>query len=194
MYRALCFGLCLVFLDALAAGTTHPLEVPQPQSAPDVVLAGIEIPANGFSKYEVSPTHGHLVLDRFVTMPVVYPTNYGFLPSTKAGDGDALDVLVLSREPIIPGAFVRVRPIGILHLIDDGARDDKIIAVPADDVDPEYVSIRELGDLADAEKNRIEAFFQTYKNLPEPGGSIEVEGFGDAESARKAITEAMKTD
>lgn len=193
MFKAFYIALWLLAALATQAAATQPYEVPQPDSAPHTVLARIEISAGSFSKYEVDPQHGHLVLDRFQTMPVVYPANYGFLPATKAADGDTLDVLVLTREAVVPGAFLRVRPIGILRLLDGGERDDKIIAVPAEDVDPDYADVRELTDLANAQRDRIKAFFRIYKDLPEGRKSIEIEGYGDAEAARKAVVDAIES-
>lgn len=193
MFKVLQIAIWLIAASGVHASVTHPLEIPQPESAPQTVLAGIEISAGSFSKYEIDPQHGHLVLDRFQTMPVVYPANYGFLPDTKAADGDTLDILVLTREAVVPGAFIRVRPIGILRLLDGGERDDKIIAVPAKDVDPDYADIFELSDLSKSQRDRIEAFFRVYKNLPEGRKLIEIEGFEDAEAARKAISDAIES-
>jgi len=180
-------------LPVMSSNKIHPFQVPQPASAPDEVLAGIEISAGSFSKYEIDKDSGHLVLDRFQSMPVVYPANYGFLPSTLAGDGDTLDVLVLSREPVVPTAFIRVRPIGILKMVDGGEQDDKIIAVPADDVDPQYRSIRDISDLPDIEKERIEAFFRVYKDLPIGRKIVELGGFENAEAARAMIQQALES-
>jgi hypothetical protein len=86
----------------------HPFDLPQTSSFPDEVLAVIEIPQGSFTKYEIDPESGYVAVDRFQSMPVVYPANYGVITSSLAGDGDNLDVLVLSREPIVPGAIVRV--------------------------------------------------------------------------------------
>lgn len=187
------FRLTVLLIGAAAAHSApqHPLTLPQPDTAPAILLAGVEISAGSIAKYEVHPVHGMLLLDRFQSMPVVYPANYGFLPSTSAADGDALDVLVLTREPVVPGAFLYVRPIGMLELRDGGERDDKIIAVPADDVDPDYRHLRELTDLPVTQRDRIEAFFRVYKNLPEGRKSIEIYGYQDAKAARAAIAEAL---
>lgn len=181
-------------LMATAAGQSaaqHPLTIPQPDSAPAIVLAGVEISAGSIAKYEIHPDHGVLMLDRFQSMPVVYPANYGFLPSTVAADGDTLDVLVLTREPVTPGAFLYVRPIGLLKLRDGGERDDKIIAVPADDVDPDYRHLHELTDLPGTQRERIEAFFRVYKDLPAGRKLVEIEGYQDAKAARAAIADAL---
>jgi inorganic pyrophosphatase len=179
---------------AADSGACEPgiFDFPQPPEAPDALYALIEIPAGSFTKYEIDPVTGYLLVDRFQSMPVVYPANYGTLPSTLAGDNDPLDVLVYSREPIVPGAFIRVRPIGILKLLDGGEQDDKVIAVPADEVDPYYTETRELLDLPAVERARLSAFFLTYKQLPEGRKQMELQGSGGREMAAKAISDALQ--
>lgn len=164
-----------IFLMALLLAP--PLGIALPPPADGEVWAQVEIPAGAITKYEIDPDAGKLIVDRFQTMPVVYPANYGQLPATQAADGDALDVLVLSREPIMPGAYIRVRPIGVLKMRDGGEDDDKIIAVPADDVDPDFRQIREMDDLPTAQRDRIEAFFRVYKQLPAGRKKVELDGF-----------------
>lgn len=169
---------------------THPFAIAQPETAPETVMAVIEIPQGGITKYEIDPVTGHVLVDRYMAMPVAYPANYGALPSTLAGDGDPLDVLVLTHEPIIPGAVIEARPIGVLMMIDGGEADEKIIAVPADHIDPGYAHIRDMDDLPAGERDRIEAFFEIYKNL-DAGASVQLDGFRDAETARALISETM---
>lgn len=176
---------------AVAGGWVHPFEVPQPSSAPAELLAVIEISQGSIIKYELDPETGYPVVDRFQSMPVVYPTNYGGFPRTLAGDGDPLDVLVLTREPIIPGAFIKVRVVAVLRSVDGGDQDDKIIAVPASKIDPTYDKVLDVGDLAEIEKQRIEQFFLVYKKLPAGKKLVEVNGWGNAEEARKIVKEAL---
>lgn len=164
---------------------------PQPEDAPAEVYAVIEIPAGSFTKYELDAATGHLLVDRFQSMPVVYPANYGTLPSSLAGDGDPLDILVYTREPIVPGALIKVRPIGVLNMLDAGEEDDKIIAVPADKVDPGYTDIREVKDLPGIEVERLTAFFRVYKQLPEGRKKVELGGVSGSATARRAIAEAL---
>lgn len=170
----------------------HPFQLPQVYRYPDDVLALIEIPQGSFTKYEIDPKSGFIAVDRFQSMPVVYPANYGTIPSTLAGDGDNLDVLVLTREPIIPGALIRVRPIGMLQMVDGGERDDKLIAVPISDVDPSYDSIRTLSDLPGVEIDRIEAFFRVYKQLPAGRKIVELNGFCEADQAKALVKKAIE--
>ncbi|WP_243720340.1 inorganic diphosphatase [Luteimonas aestuarii] len=180
---------------ALAADTMrHPFRVAQPAAAPDEVLLAVEIPAGGFTKYEIGEDDGLVHVDRFLSMPMAYPANYGSMPRTLAGDGDALDALVLTRTPLHPGVLVRFRPIGVLRMVDGGEQDEKIIGVPTDRLDPTYAAIRDIGDLPRAERDRIEAFFRVYKDLP--GGiaanPVQLEGFGDAAEARALIEQSLR--
>jgi len=170
----------------------HPFDIPQTENFPDEIMAIIEIPQGSFTKYEIDPTSGILAVDRFQSMPVVYPANYGVITSSLAGDGDNLDVLVLSREPIFPGAAIQVRPVGVLKMIDGGEEDDKVIAVPTSKVDPTYDSIHSIADLPAIELQRIEAFFRVYKQLPEGRKSIELDGFRDAIEAKSLIVKAIE--
>lgn len=162
--------------------------IAQPAAAePGDIRVMIEIPAGSSIKYEVDEDTGQIEVDRFLSSSVVYPANYGTIPQTLAGDGDALDVLVYTRIPIHPGAFIRVRPIGVLRMLDGGQEDDKILAVPTSAVDPSYDAIRELGDLPDIERQRLLVFFSTYKLLPEGSAEIELLGIGSAEAARQSV-------
>ena len=125
-------------------------------------------------------------------MPVAYPANYGSMPRTLAGDGDPLDALVLTREPLHPGVLVMFRPIGVLRMLDDGEHDEKIIGVPTDKVDPTYAGIRDLADLPQIERDRIEAFFRVYKDLPKGRNPVQLNGYGDAKEARALIQASLE--
>lgn len=163
----------------------------QPAMAPDELLALVEIPAGSAIKYELHEPSGRMEADRFLAMPMAYPANYGIFPCTVAGDGDALDVLVLTRAPVLPGAVLRVRPVGVLRMLDRGEEDDKILAVPVDAVDATFAPVRELADLAPAERDRIEAFFRVYKNLPDPAVQVEVGPWEGREAALAIVREAL---
>lgn len=167
------------------------LYYPQPESAPEEVYALVEIPAGSTTKYELDAATGHLLVDRFQSMPVVYPANYGTLPSTLAGDNDPLDVLVYTREPVVPGALILVRPIGILRMLDGGEQDDKLVAVPAAAVDPGYAGIRDIDDLAEIELQRLQAFFKVYKQLPAGRKQIELQELGDRAAALEVTRAAL---
>jgi len=169
----------------------HPFLAQQPKVAPEEVLLAVEIPAGSFTKYEIND-EGLVYVDRFQSMPVAYPANYGSMPRTLAGDGDPLDALVLTREPLHPGVLVKFRPIGVLRMLDDGERDEKIIGVPTDKIDPTYSTIRDLADLPQIERDRIEAFFRVYKDLPKGRNPVRLNGYGDAAEAKALIRGSLE--
>ena len=169
----------------------HPFLASQSAKAPEEVLLAVEIPAGSSIKYEINE-HGLLFVDRFQSMPVAYPANYGSMPRTLAGDGDPLDALVLTREPLHPGVLVMFRPIGVLRMLDDGEHDEKIIGVPTDKVDPTYAGIRDLADLPQIERDRIEAFFRIYKDLPKGRNPVQLNGYGDAKEAKALIQASLE--
>ena len=191
--------VCLMFLLALCAGNAlareahirHPFLAQQPKAAPEEVLLAVEIPAGSFTKYEIND-EGLVFVDRFQSMPVAYPANYGSMPRTLAGDGDPLDALVLTREPLHPGVLVKFRPIGVLRMLDDGKHDEKIIGVPTDKIDPTYAGIRDLTDLPQIERDRIEAFFRVYKDLPKGRNPVQLNGYGDAKEAKALIQASLE--
>jgi inorganic pyrophosphatase len=169
----------------------HPFLAAQPKNAPEEAMLAVEIPAGSFTKYEINED-GLVFVDRFQSMPVAYPANYGSMPRTLAGDGDPLDALVLTREPLHPGVLIRFRPIGVLRMTDDGQGDQKIVGVPTDKIDPTYAGIRDLNDLPAVERQRIEAFFRVYKDLPTGRNPVRLDGFGDAAEARSLIEASMR--
>ena len=180
--------LCSAF-DAGLTGAALPPGITA--TAPDEVLLAVEIPAGSFTKYEIND-EGLVFVDRFQSMPVAYPANYGSMPRTLAGDGDPLDALVLTREPLHPGVLVKFRPIGVLRMLDDGKHDEKIIGVPTDKVDPTYANIRDLSDLPEIERQRIEAFFRVYKDLPAGRNPVQLNGWGNAAEAKALIRASMQ--
>ena len=185
--------LVLLLAAGIAAAqehVRHPLLAAQPASEADGALLLVEIPAGSAIKYEVD-ADGRLFVDRFLSMPVAYPANYGSMPRTLAGDGDPLDALVLTRAPLHPGVLLRFRPVGVLRMTDRGEADEKIIGVPTYHVDPAYAAIRDIGDLPQAERERIEAFFRVYKDLPKGRNPVVLDGFGDAAEARAIIAAAL---
>jgi inorganic pyrophosphatase len=193
MKRVFAIALLLVCITAHAREShiRHPFLAQQPKAAPEEVLLAIEIPAGSMTKYEINE-EGLVFVDRFQSMPVAYPANYGSMPRTLAGDGDPLDALVLTREPLHPGVLVKFRPIGVLRMLDDGKHDEKIIGVPTDKVDPTYAGIRDLADLPQIERDRIEAFFRVYKDLPKGRNPVQLNGYGDAKEARALIRESLE--
>ncbi|MEM9593182.1 MAG: inorganic diphosphatase [Acidobacteriota bacterium] len=175
---------------SLVGEWVHPYDFPQTDKVPDTFYAVIEIPAGGFTKYELDGDTGHVMVDRFVRMPVTYPANYGSITQTLGGDDDPLDVLVITREPLYPGVIVKARPVAILKSIDGGEVDDKIIAVPASKLDPTYDQVEDASDLPELDRKRIEAFFRVYKQL-KSGKVVEVKGWADVDEAKKMIRGAV---
>jgi inorganic pyrophosphatase len=177
---------------AAAADYVSYLDFPQPKDDSEEFFTAIEIPQGSFTKYEIDADTGHIVVDRFQSMPVIYPANYGSITSSLGGDGDPLDALVYTREPIVPGAIIKVRAIGVLNMIDGGEKDDKIVAVPASDIDPTYDKIKEISDLPEIEQQRLEAFFRVYKQIPDKRKVVELKGFENAEKAQAEVAAAIK--
>lgn len=189
---ALAAALLLLTGASLASNAVlHPFLAAQPKEAPEEANLAVEIPAGSFTKYEIKED-GLVHVDRFQSMPVAYPANYGSMPRTLAGDNDPLDALVLTREPLHPGVIVRFRPIGYLKMVDKGEHDEKVIGVPTDKIDPTYANIRVLQDLPLIERQRIEAFFRVYKDLPEGRNPVELSGWGNAAEAKALIRESMQ--
>lgn len=159
--------------------------------APDLVNVIIEIPANSSVKYEYDDELGVIKVDRVLYTSMIYPFNYGFIPGTMEEDGDPVDVLVISDHQFLPGSVIEVRPIAILEMEDEEGIDAKIVAVPKDKVEPRYSNIKDLEDLPDILKRKIEHFFQHYKEL-EPGKWVKIRGWRKADEARKKIYDAIK--
>ncbi len=158
---------------------------------PEDVYAFIEIPMGSSVKYEYDEKSGAIFVDRFLYTAMHYPFNYGFIPATLEEDGDPLDVLVISREPVLPGTVMRVKPIGVLVTEDEEGMDNKIIAVPIAKLDPEYGSINDIEELPNPIKERIKHFFEHYKEL-EPGKWVKVKEWRGASSARTLIEKAIE--
>lgn len=191
--KSLAFAAALALTATAAnAQSTNPLSYPQPTDGTDV-FALIEIPAGSFTKYETDAKTGFVMVNRYMSMPVAYPANYGSITSSKGGDGDPLDGLIYSREPIVPGALIKVRPIGALKIIDGGDRDEKIIAVPVSKIDPTYDAIKTIDDLPSIERQRIQAFFRVYKQLPDNSKVVEVKDFMNLEETQKLIADSLAT-
>ena len=123
----------------------------------------IEVPKGSKNKYEIDKQTGFLRLDRVLYSAVHYPCDYGFIPRTLCDDGDALDVLVLSQEPVYPLTIVMARALGVMRMRDDKGLDDKIIAVCVDD--PAFSEYGDLGELPSHVTREIRRFFEDYKKL-----------------------------
>ena len=169
-------------LNAIATG----------KNPPDDVNVVIEVAIGGEPiKYELDKKSGTLVVDRFLYTPMRYPGNYGFVPHTLSDDGDPIDVLVANTRPIVPGAVINVRPVGVLRMEDDAGTDEKIVAVPVPKLTQRYVNVKNYTDLPPITLEQIQHFFEHYKDL-EPGKWVKVAGWGSAEDARRLISEAIE--
>jgi inorganic pyrophosphatase len=158
---------------------------------PDDVNVIVEVPIGGEPiKYELDKAAGTLVVDRFLHTPMRYPGNYGFVPHTLSEDGDPIDVLVVNTRPIVPGAVINVRPVGVLKMQDEAGGDEKVIAVPMPKLTKRYEHVHEYTDLPDITLLQMRHFFEHYKDL-EPGKWVKVLGWGNAAEAKKMITDAI---
>ncbi len=162
------------------------LALPIGERCPDLVNAVVEVPLGGVNKYEYDKQLHVFRLDRTLYSPVHYPGDYGFFPSTVAGDGDPLDVLVLVDNPSFTGCLIEVRPIGMLEMTDQGARDEKVLAVA--DHNPRYREVKDYREVYPHVIREIEHFFSIYKDLE--GKRTRTMGWQDAAAARRVIVES----
>lgn len=162
------------------------------KDVPESVNVIIEIPANAEPvKYEVDKDSGALMVDRFMSAPMFYPANYGFVPHTLSDDGDPVDVLVVTPTPLVHGCVIPARPVGVLQMSDEAGQDAKIVAVPAGKLAPEYKDITSYTQLPELLINQIQHFFEHYKEL-EPGKWVKVDGWEDADAAKQEILDSVK--
>ncbi len=161
------------------------------QVPPKKMNAIIEVPENGFVKYEIDKDTGLLKVDRILHTPVAYPANYGYFPSTLGDDGDPLDCVVVCNAPLRPGVLIEVRPIGVLLMEDQAGGDEKIICVPRDKIDPFYTNVSYIEELPLILRSKIEYFFAHYKDLEKNSWS-KITGWGDRAEADRLIMESIK--
>lgn len=158
---------------------------------PEEINVIIEIPAHAEPvKYEVDKDSGAIFVDRFMATCMHYPCNYGYVPHTLSEDGDPVDVLVPTPFPLMGGSVIRCRPVGVLKMTDESGTDAKLIAVPVSKLTPVYKDVHETKDLSELLLNQIEHFFEHYKDL-EPGKWVKIDGWDNAEAAKKEITDSV---
>ncbi len=148
----------------------------------------IEIGRGSKNKYEIDKETGLIALDRAMHTTQDYPFDYGFIPQTYWDDDDPLDVVVLATFPLMPGVLVRVRPVALMNMIDDGEADDKVIAVPVDD--PRWEEVEDLEDINKHTLKELEHFYSTYKKLQNK--EVKVLGFKGRVEAEKAFNRGHK--
>lgn len=168
--------------------SVHPWHNVSPgHNIPETVNAIIEIPKGSKGKYEIDKESGLMKLDRVLFSSVMYPANYGFIPQTYCDDKDPLDILVLCSTDVYPMTLIEANVIGVMHMIDNGEQDDKIIAVAAHDMSVNY--IKDMADLPPHTMKEIVRFFQDYKALE--GKNVTIEQLLDKSYACKVIEESI---
>ena len=161
--------------------------IPAGKDLPHDIYVVIEIPANSSPvKYEIDKDADALFVDRFMASPMFYPANYGYINNTLADDGDALDVLVVTPYPVVPGSVIRCRPVGVLNMTDEAGEDAKLLAVPHEKLTQAFNDVQDITDLPEMLRNQIKEFFENYKNL-EKGKWVKVESWEGVESAKAKI-------
>ena len=167
-------------------------KLPAGKNPPYEINVLIEVPLRSDPiKYEYDKENGFIFVDRYLYTSMFYPCNYGFIPQTLAGDGDPVDVMVVGRMPVIPGAVLRARPIGVLMMEDEAGLDEKILAVPIDKITAINKNVHTYKDLPEIDLARIAHFFEHYKDL-EPNKWVKVLGWEGVEEAHRLILEGIE--
>lgn len=168
------------------------MQINSGRDVPNEINVIIEIPMHGEPvKYEVDKHTGALFVDRFMTTAMFYPTNYGYIPNTLSKDGDPVDVLVITPVPLISGAAIPCRVVGMLKMTDEAGIDVKLLAVPTTKLTKMYESVETYADLPKPLLLSIEHFFQHYKDLEE-GKWVKVEGWEGPDAAREEIISSVE--
>ncbi len=166
--------------------------VPPGDRAPQEVNVIIEVPLRSDPvKYEVDKETGAMFVDRFLNTAMHYPCNYGYVPRTLSEDGDPVDVLVITPVPLISGAVIHCRPVGLLRMADEKGQDDKVLAVPAGELCTLYRETGTARDLPPSLLDQIEHFFGHYKDL-EPGKWVRIHGWDGAAAAIEEIRQGIE--
>jgi len=163
-------------------------DVPLGDNTPETFNTIVEIPRGSLNKYEIDKDTGMIALDRVNHTAQIYPVDYGFAPQTLWDDGDALDVAILTTEPLHPGILVNVRPVGLMKMVDCGESDDKVIAVPAKD--PRWNEVQDITDVNSHKLQAIKHFFETYKDLQNK--VVTISGFEGKVAAAEAVEKSIK--
>lgn len=162
------------------------------RNVPNEINVIIEIPAHADPvKYELDKDTGAMFVDRFMSTAMHYPCNYGYVPRTLSKDGDPVDVLVLSPVPLISGAVIQCRPVGVLLMADESGDDAKILAVPIDKLSKTYRKVSTYRDLSEELLNQISHFFEHYKDLDE-GKWVRIQGWGGVDEAKQEILDSLE--
>ena len=166
--------------------------VPAGKKLPDEVNVIIEIPAHADPvKYEVDKDSGALFVDRILGTAMHYPCNYGYVPHTLCGDGDPVDVMVLTRYALAPGSVIRCRPVGVLKMTDESGEDAKVLAVPVSKITQFHNNVNSIEDIPEIMLKRIAHFFEHYKDLEE-GKWVKIEGWEGVDAAKAEILDSLE--
>ena len=163
-------------------------DLPAGDEYPEVFNVVIEIPKGSRNKYEYDEKLDVIKLDRVGYAAMAHPYDYGFIPQTRSDDGDHLDAFVLLDNSVFPGCLVQARPVGVLRMVDDGENDEKIIAVPADDI--RYKHITDISQLTPHIKDEIQHFFEHYKDLQNK--QVKILGWGDRQEALEVMKSSLE--
>ncbi|MCB9798982.1 inorganic diphosphatase [Candidatus Nomurabacteria bacterium] len=159
------------------------------ENAPEEFTVIIECPKGTKNKYEIDKETGLIKLDRAMKTSQDYPSDYGFAPQTLWDDGDALDVIVLTTNPLFAGCMVNVRPVAVFDMVDCGESDYKVIAVPVDD--PRWKEVKDLSDVNPHTIKELQHFFETYKSI-EPDKMVEIKAVHGAKEAKEAVERSVE--
>jgi inorganic pyrophosphatase len=166
-------------------------KIPVGDNPPWRVNVVVEVPMGADPvKYELDKESGAMYVDRFLHTAMFYPCNYGFVPHTLSDDGDPVDVLIANRIPVLPGAVVKVRPIGVLVMDDEKGQDEKILAVPVDELHPYFSDVASYRDLPKILLEQVAHFFQHYKDL-ETNKWVKIKRWGEADEACRMIEQGI---
>ncbi|GGD15027.1 inorganic diphosphatase [Aquisalinus flavus] len=169
-------------------------KIPAGKNPPEDINVVIEVPLGGEPiKYEIDKASGAMFVDRYLYTSMRYPCNYGFVPHTLADDGDAVDIMVLGQRPLVPGAVVRARPIGVLIMEDEAGQDEKILAAPHHKLTRYYDNINTYEDVQSILLERIQHFFEHYKDL-ETDKWVKVKEWQSREVAMRLIAEGVENE
>jgi len=158
---------------------------------PDVIYVIVEVPMGAKEKYELDEKTGALFLSRDLFGPMVFPGDYGSIPQTFCEDRDPVDALILTPRPHHPGIVIPVRPVALMKMTDEHGRDDKVLCVPEDKVNPSFKYIKDLKDIPDYLIFRIKNFFEHYKDL-EPKKWVKMGKWKDKEAAKEYILDSLQ--
>jgi inorganic pyrophosphatase len=162
-------------------------EISPGTKTPEEINVIVEINKGSKNKYEIDKETGLIALDRVAHTAQDFPFDYGFVPQTYWHDDDALDVILLTTHPLVPGILVNARPVALLKMVDSGDNDNKVIAVPIED--PRFDTVKNLKDINPHTLREMEHFYSTYKKLQDK--EVEVTGFDEREEALKTVQEAL---